>query len=40
MEAGDQDGLFEQVLAGKKVPITKVTRISETLEPLRTALGL
>ncbi|MBP7892267.1 MAG: hypothetical protein KA063_01860 [Firmicutes bacterium] len=40
VEAGDQDGLFEQVLAGKKVPITKVTRISETLEPLRTALGL
>ena len=40
VEAGDQDGLFEKVLAGKKVPITKVTRISDTLEPLRTALGL
>jgi len=40
VEAGDQDGLFEQVLAGKKAPISKVTRISDTLEPLRTALGL
>ena len=40
VEAGDQDGLFEQVLAGKKVPIIKVTRISDTLEPFRTALGL
>lgn len=40
VEAGDQDGLFEQVLAGKKVPIAKVARISETLDPLRTALGL
>jgi len=39
VEAGDQDGLFEQVLAGKKAPISKVTRISDTLEPLRTALG-
>jgi len=40
VEAGDQDGLFEKVLAGKKVPITKVKRISDTLEPLATALGL
>lgn len=40
VEAGDKDGLFEQVLAGKKTPIIKVTRISDTLDPLRTALGL
>lgn len=40
VEAGDQDGLFEQVLKGKNVPISKVTRIADTLEPLRTALGL
>lgn len=40
VEAGDKDGLFEQVLRGKSVPIVKVTRISETLEPLKKALGM
>ncbi|MEA4883905.1 MAG: DUF6305 family protein [Clostridia bacterium] len=40
VEGGDKDGLFEAVLKGKNVPITKVGKIRDTGLPLKKALGL
>lgn len=40
VESGNKDGLFDQLLKGKNVPLVKVQRISETQEPMKAALGL